>query len=215
MNESTASPTQPHSPSELISRLELMETMMQEGRKCTSDGGWIFVLWGIADILAIEWSSHPVWGWRFAWSACMTIAAAITVIGSCAMKRTRPDTAVRRAIAATWIALGIALGVYCFSVFVSGHFEQRNLVAAGGAMLGAANFASAFILRWKMQFLAASIWWAAAVAACFVAETYIWPIFGIALILAYFGFGLYLMYCEHRERKSSVKASVEASVHHA
>ncbi len=211
MNEFTANPAQQPSPNELISRLELMEDMVQEGRKATYNSGWIFVLWGIATVTAIVWSRHPGWGARFAWPVMVIAAWIVMLVGIRRQKRDAPATVIGRSIAAIWTALGISMGIYCMSVFASGHFDQRNFVAASATMLGAANFASAFILRWKMQFLAASIWWTAAVAAFFAAETYIWPIFGVALILAYFGFGLYLMYCEHRDRT----LRNQVSLHHA
>ena len=42
---------------ELKDRLNLIETMIAEGRRKTESWGWTFVLWGVAYYVAIAWSS--------------------------------------------------------------------------------------------------------------------------------------------------------------
>ncbi len=44
---------------ELKDRLNLIETMIAEGRRTTESWGWVFVLWGVAYYVAIAWSA---WG---------------------------------------------------------------------------------------------------------------------------------------------------------
>ena len=44
---------------ELKDRLNLIETMIAEGRRTTESWGWVFVLWGLAYYVAIAWD---IWG---------------------------------------------------------------------------------------------------------------------------------------------------------
>ena len=53
------------------------------------------------------------------------------------------------------------------SLGISGRLDQHILMACVGAMLGMANAASSMILKWKMQFACALVWWALTVFACF------------------------------------------------
>jgi hypothetical protein len=42
---------------ELTERLELIESMIAEGRRSTAKWAWTIVLWGVAFYVAIAWSS--------------------------------------------------------------------------------------------------------------------------------------------------------------
>ena len=44
---------------ELTERLELIESMIAEGRRSSESWGWVFVLWGVAYYVAIAWAT---WG---------------------------------------------------------------------------------------------------------------------------------------------------------
>src|SRR5215469_15502 len=46
---------------DLKERLELIESMIAEGRRSNESWGWVFLLWGVAYYVAIGWAT---WGWR-------------------------------------------------------------------------------------------------------------------------------------------------------
>lgn len=193
------------SKAELLARLDVMEAMMQEGRKFTDKHGWAFVLWGVAYLVAIGWTAETGQG-NLAWPVTMIAAGILSgVIGSL-RARHHPRTRTANAIGAIWIAVSISMFVYLFSVGMSGHFEPHTFVGAVEALLGIANGASAIILRWRTQFLVALLWWASAMATCFVAVTLVIPIEIVAVLIGQLGFGLYLMYCERRDRRSAATA---------
>ena len=54
-----------------------------------------------------------------------------------------------------------------------------------------ANGASALILRWKVQFACAVVWWAAAVASCFGSDAQSMIVFLVAIFLCQIVFGIY------------------------
>ena len=61
---------------ELTERLELIESMIAEGRRSTTRWAWTIVLWGVAFYVAIAWSSGlfggPIWGQHvLAWPVTM------------------------------------------------------------------------------------------------------------------------------------------------
>ena len=190
---------------ELLTRFELVEMMVQEGRRSTEYWGWSFVLWGSAYLVAIGWSA-----WlgtpTIAWLVTMVTATPVTalVIHS-KKKKGELRTTLSRSISAIWTAVGIALFIYCFGVSLSGRFEAHSYTAAIECLLGVSNFASSMILRWRGQCLVAVMWWVAAVATCFGPENAIGPIFIAATLIGQVGFGLYLMVSERRDRRAVVQ----------
>jgi len=176
---------------ELLSRLDLVERMIQEGRKSTECWGWSQVLWGVAYLIAIGWS-HTAFGPRWAWPVTMIVAAIVMVL------------VIRRTMRGVWTAVAIALFLFCFSVGISGGSEPHTFVAAVETLLGVAYFSGAIVLHWHTQFWVAGTWWAAAVAICFAPVEWIIPILVAATLIGMTGFGLYLMVREHCDRRRSL-----------
>ena len=184
---------------ELKDRLNLIETMIAEGRRSTESWGWIFVLWGVAYYVAIAWAT---WGRStIAWPVTMIGASVLMGVLLSFMPRSRAETTVRRAISSVWIALGISMFIVLFSLAASGRYEQHVFVAIIGAMLGTANATSSLILKWKIQFFCAIIWWAAAVVSCFGSTTQTSIAFLAAIFFAQIVFGVYCMIAESRKAK--------------
>lgn len=189
---------------DLVSRIELIETMMQEGRRRIEYWGWSQVLWGAAYLVALGWSR---WSHRpdIAWPVTMIAATVIMIVIGSQKKRGHPSTAISRSLGAIWAGVGTGLFIFCFSLAVSGHGEPHAYIAAIETLLGVANFSSAMVLRWRVQFLVAGIWWVSAIATCFVRVGLVLPIFLAALLIGMIGFGLYLMYSQRRDRRASVQ----------
>jgi len=177
---------------DLKDRLTLIETMVSEGRRTTESWGWTFVLWGIAFYVAMAWAS---WG-HSAWSWPVTMAAAVIVTVILASLNTGREvgTTLGRAVGSVWLALGISMFLLFLSLGIAGKLADPHLfIAVASAMLGMANAASALILRWKVQFGCAVIWWAAAAAACFLTGRQTAIIFIIAIFICQIAFGVYGM----------------------
>jgi len=105
-----------------------------------------------------------------------------------------------RAIGSLWGAMGISIFLLLMSLAWSGHYESHTFVAIIGAMLGMTNAASSMILKWKMQFGCALVWWAAAVAACFGTESQSSIAFLAAIFVCQIVFGIYGMVVESHKR---------------
>jgi hypothetical protein len=191
---------------ELKDRLNLIETMIAEGRRTTESWGWTFVLWGVAYYVAIVWAS---WGGHsaLAWPVTMIAASVLTGVIYSLKARNRPETTLRRAMSSIWIAMGISLFIVLMSLAMSGRYDLHVFVAIIGAMLGTANATSSLILKWKMQFACAAVWWAAAVTACFASENQTSIAFLAAIFFCQIVFGIYGMICESRkQRRGAVHA---------
>ena len=185
---------------ELKDRLSLIENMIAEGRRKTESWGWTFVLWGVAYYLAIAWSAwgHSVW----AWPVTISVAVIVTVAVASLKAGNHPETTLGRAIGSIWIALGISMFVLFLALGLSGRLtDQHVFVAVISAILGMANGASALILRWKVQFACAVLWWAAAVATCFGTDRQSMTVFLVAIFLCQIVFGIYGMIAEAQQRK--------------
>ncbi len=184
---------------DLRDRLSLIESMILEGRRKTESWGWIFVFWGVAYYVAIAWTT---WGHSsLAWPVTMIVAAAVSSVLFSRKARSRPGTTMGRAIGAVWIALGISMFVLLISLGMSGRYEPHVFIAIIGAMLGTANATSSIILKWKMQFACAVVWWAATVIACFGSETLTSITFLVAIFFCQIVFGIYGMIGESRKRR--------------
>jgi len=183
---------------ELKDRLSLIETMIAEGRRTTESWGWVFVLWGVAYVVAILWASlgHS----SLAWPVTMTGACALTGALVAGKGGNRTITTIGRAIGSIWIAAGISMFLLFLSLGISGRIDQHIQVAVIGAMLGTANGASSMILKWKMQFACALVWWAASVFACFGNEMQVTIAFFAAIFFCQIVFGIYGMIRESRKR---------------
>lgn len=189
---------------ELLTRFELVEMMVKEGRRSTEYWGWTFVLWGTAYLIAIAWSywlREP----NIAWPVTMIAATVLTIVVATRKKRAKPQTPVSRAVGGIWTGVGTAIFIFCFAVGASGHFELHSYFAAVEILLGVANFAVSMVLRWRTQFWIALLWWISAVATCFAGETLVIPILVAATLIGMIGFGFYLMYRERRDRRLRVQ----------
>ena len=196
--------TEQETQEELLTRFELVEMMVKEGRRSTEYWGWTFVLWGAAYLIAIGWS---YWSHRpdIAWPVTMIAATVVTIVVATRKKRTRPGTPVSRAITSIWQAVGTAIFIYCFAVGASGHAEIHTYMGTVEILLGVANCAISLVLRWRGQFLIALLWWISAVATCFVSMRLVMPILVFDTLVGFLGFGLYLMYRERRDRRLRVQ----------
>jgi hypothetical protein len=184
---------------ELKDRLSLIETMIAEGRRTTESWGWVFVLWGLAYYVAIVWQTFS--NNYLAWPVTMTAACVMTVFLLVRRKGRQPRTNIGRAIGAIWESMGISMMVLFPAMGISGRLtDPHGFVAIATAMLGTANATSSMILKWKMQFACAVVWWAAAVASCFGSKTQLWGVFLVAIFFCQIVFGIYGMIMEARRR---------------
>ncbi len=191
---------------ELRDRLGLIERMISEGRRETESWGWMFVLWGLVYYVAIAWSAWGHTGW--AWPITVTIAAVITVV----IAMLRPEshlTTLGRAVGSIWTAAGISMFLLFVALGLSGRLSDQHIfVAVISAILGMANGASGLLLRWKVQFGCAVVWWAAAVASCFGNDEQNMAVFVAAIFLCQIAFGIYTMIAgaQQRRRRGPVHA---------
>jgi hypothetical protein len=182
---------------DLLERLTLLEQMVNEGRKSYERWGWVFILWGIAPLVALYWELH----WphpNLAWAVMMSIAAALTcgISARRAGQEPKPDSAIHRSIEAVWSLSGSSIFLYILSAAISKHYDLRSFLATLFILLAIPNAVSAAVLRWNTQFFIAGMWWCAVVLAFFAPMSWQIPIYVVALLIGNIGFGIYLMILE-------------------
>ena len=187
---------------DLRDRLNLIETMIAEGRRKTESWGWTFVLWGVAYYIAIAWAAfgNPA----LAWPVTMVAASILTGVLASRNRSKGPETTIGRSMMAIWIGVGISLFLLMMFLSITGRMEIHIGVAIVCAMLGMANVTSSIILRWKVQFACAVGWWACLIAALFVSEAQAGILFLIALFFCQIVFGIYGMIRESRRNRAIV-----------
>jgi hypothetical protein len=184
---------------ELKDRLNLIESMIAEGRRTTSSYGWTFALWGVAYYVAIYLDA--VLHFHLAWEVTMTSAAVLTAILCKSRSCSHPPTTTGRALGALWFGTGFSMFIVLFSLGYSGRMDLPIFVAVICGMLGSVNAASSVILKWKLQFACALVWWATTIYACFGKGHYLMTVFVAAIFFCQIVFGIYLMIIEARRRQ--------------
>jgi hypothetical protein len=185
---------------ELRDRLDLIETMIAEGRRKCESWGWTFVLWGVAYYVAFFWADWT--HFTYAWPVTVITAGLITMAGFWRRVDNAPNTTMGRAIAAVWIATGISMFVLFDALGFSGRLTDAQIFfAVAGAMLGTANAACSIMLKWKAEFGCSLVWWAAAVVASFGTANQATGAFLAAIFLCQIVFGTYMMILESRQRR--------------
>jgi len=203
---------------ELNERLDLIQSMIAEGRRSTESWGWVFLLWGVAYSVAIGWASWggglSVWGHSYvtlgsirsglAWPLTMMTAVVVTLAIGLRKGKPLAATSLVRSIVSIWIAVGVAMLVIFPAFGFTGRLEEHTFVALIAAMLGVANGASGMILRWKAQIACAVIWWATSVAACFGSLAELTMVFLAAIFICQIVFGVYAMILESRRNRREI-----------
>jgi hypothetical protein len=131
----------------------------------------------------------------------MISAGILTGIVASRMETSKPETTIGRAMGAIWMAMGITMFLLFMTLSISHRIEIHVFVAVIGAMLATANATSSMILKWKMQFACAVVWWIASVLACFGTETQSLIVLLVAIFFCQIVFGIYSMICESRRRR--------------
>lgn len=183
---------------DLANRIELIESMMREGRQTTGRWGWAFILWGAAYLAASAWSIYDPTGRP--WAVLMPIATILTAALSRRARSKHPNSTHSRSIGALWSGAGITLLLVLFALSLSGHYQFHAFVAIIGGVLGMTNFVSSMILRWRAQLFCAFVWWGAALAGACLSEQVGGYCFLAATFLAQIVFGAYVMIAEGRSR---------------
>ena len=193
---------------ELTERLELIESMIAEGRRSTSKWAWTIVLWGVAFYVAIAWSTGlfggPIWGQHYmAWPVTMigTWPLNVTLLKRMHRSAKAPMTTVGRAVMSIWTAMGISMFALLLPLGLSGRADQQVCVAVVATLLGTANAASGILLKWPAQFGCAVVWWLASAASLFGTVTQSTIAFLAAIFLCQIVFGIYAMILESREQR--------------
>jgi hypothetical protein len=133
----------------------------------------------------------------------MIATGVLTGILSSRSARHRPETTIGRAMLAIWLGMGISIFALMLSLGASGRLDVHVSAAIVGAMLGTANCTSSIILKWKMQFACAVVWWSAGAAACFLTENQAGVVFLAAIFFCQIVFGIYGMIAESRKHKAN------------
>ena len=190
---------------DLRARLTLIENMIAEGRRTTAKWGWTFVLWGVAFYVALAWSA---WGSKaeFSWPVTMIATALITSVFISHQTHSDAQTAMSRAVGSVWIGTGVSLFVVLASLGFSGRLDPHIFVAVLGGILGATNAMSSMILKWRLQFACAVVWWATSIAACFTSVKHTMIAFVAAIFFCQIVFGIYGMVMESRRATGAAHA---------
>jgi hypothetical protein len=185
---------------ELLQRLELMESMISEGRRSTTRCGWIFVLWGVVDIagMAWEWYRSSYWIWPTVLATGFAVMFLIQTLQKRKPSRMRCAGMERRTVNSIWSMMGLAVTLYVAGGMVRHLTWQYSYIAAIFMLVGMAHAISAMVLRWRIQGLVAALWWAGGIAMFFAhSGNEIFVIFPLEMFFGMILFGLYAMWLDH------------------
>ncbi len=191
---------QPPNQADILERLKLIEAMIAEGRRATERWGWVFLLWGVGPLIAMEWEAH----WPHAQRAWPVILILCVLVNGIVLKARKKHgelrTTTMRSVGAVWRCVGTTVLLLAFGAVISGTIAYRFVYVALFALAAVAHGSSSLILRWRPQLLAALVWWLASVMAFFVPADRLRELAALALILGNVVFGAWLTYCERRRK---------------
>lgn len=203
---------------ELKDRLDLIESMIAEGRRSTQRWGWVFVFWGVAYYICIAggiWfkTHHDSLAQRgMAGMIEMLIFILMAVwIGMSYKKRDKGASCLclmstlDRALFSLWLSAGISMAILIISLGFGGRSNPNLVIAVIGTLLGMASAVSSGILKWKLQLGCALIWWALAVIACIGTARQSFIGLLVANFFCQIVFGVFLMSRESRVRRLEAK----------
>jgi hypothetical protein len=87
--------------------------------------------------------------------------------------------------------MGISMLLLSDALGISGRMTRTPSSRWSAAMLGATNAASSMILKWKLQFACALVWWAAAVVPALAKSKQLTIAFLAAIFFCQIVFGIY------------------------
>jgi hypothetical protein len=181
---------------ELARRIELVETMISEGRRSTERWGWLFVLWGVGQLVALGWSQYGLGSSELIWHVALG-ACGVATLGWALWvglrQRGRKETLVGRALGAVWWAIGSTL----FLIVSVGGLAEAPLLGTAFALVGAANLISGVILSWRLQIVVGLAYWGATVVASLSSSAHPWLI-GVTAAGGGVAFGLYIVLVKER-----------------
>jgi hypothetical protein len=184
---------------ELKDRLNLIETMIAEGRRTTESWGSIFIVWGTAFYIAFAWST--LGHFRLAWPATMIATYALTRVINARRRGSQPRTTIGRSIGSISKAMAISMFILFPAIGICGKtVDPSLLIAIVATMLGISTAASSIILKWKLQF-------GCALVSCFGTVRQSVIAFLIANSFCHIAFGVYGFICEaRRNRQGAIHA---------
>jgi hypothetical protein len=184
--------------SALEARLNLVETMIEEGRQTTESWGWVFLLWGAGPLLALLWTAQwPFSAW--AWPVTTVICVLLNGIGiKLHRRRGHARTVPMRSIGAVWLCAGLSVLFLGFGVAASPARDPHMVYAALFVLAAVAHATSGIILRWRLQFLVALVWWLSAALALALPANRLPLIAAFGLVLGNIAFGVRLSWLEWR-----------------
>ena len=182
---------------ELVARLQLMETMVAEGRRATGRYGWVFVLWGLVDVGGVIWQTAKP-HWFGVWPITIGCGVVLQLVGLQLFCRNCTPTLKNRALSSIWRMMGVTLCLYCFSAMFTHHGGGIAYLAAIFMILGMSHSISALILRWWVQGCVGAMWLAGGVVVFVVPGQWLIWLFLAEMIVGMVLFGLYAMLLEGR-----------------
>jgi hypothetical protein len=195
---------------ELVQRLELMESMIAEGRRSTARFGWIFVLWGVIDIGGMVWQEAKPdfrWTWPIVILAGFAIQYAIIIgLRRWTWRQFCGNSMQTRSISAVWSMMGVTVLLYVAAAILGHGAGHIALAAAVLMFVGMAHATSALILRWPAQGAVAVLWWAGGMALYFLSWKYFEAIFVGEMVFGMILFGLYAMWLDSRSGSKGARA---------
>lgn len=186
---------------ELLQRVAMMESMISEGRRTTARFGWLFVLWGMADLIGMVWQWYQQNN-RWIWPVTIGSAMVLQFIGIAMLRRENktcsPKSMQCRSIEAVWGMMGLTVSLYCAAAMLHNSTWQVAYVSAILMFVGLAHAISALVLRWRAQGAIAAVWWLGGIATFFLSGVALYAIVVGEMFVGLVAFGIYAMLLERR-----------------
>jgi hypothetical protein len=184
---------------DVLARVSLMESLIEQGRASARRWGEFAVLWGTGSLIAYLWEAHT--GNWHSWLWLDAVAYPLeAILWIRRWRQIRAITQSMRFVNALWLFTGLSMNLLGFSGLFQTQMSGRAINQMVMLVMGTANLVSGTAFRWPLQIIIGAMFWGAAIAFLFVNGPFYFWTYVSATFFGEVCFGIYLLITERKNQ---------------
>jgi hypothetical protein len=171
--------------------IELIRGMIEETKRSTAYSGDIYIVWGVATLLAVlgtyllvilKWYSY-IW---INWIVFMGLGVIYSVYhGVTQERKAEAITFPGRILGRVWFACGVGLLILAFVAPLAGLYTGMMVPSVVAIVIGIGYFVTGEVVQWKLFIWLSFLWWVGGAGMMFLKTENILLVFAFLMSLGY------------------------------
>lgn len=171
--------------------LGVIRSMIEETKKATAYSGDIYIVWGVATLLAVLGTYllvvlelyQYIW---INWIVFMGLGVVYSVYhGITRERKAEVTTFAGRILGWVWFACGVSLMILAFVAPLAGLYPGMMVPAVVATVIGIGYFITGEVVQWKLFIWLSFLWWVGGAGMMFLKTENILLIFAFLMSLGY------------------------------